>query len=299
MTKDLFLPLAFNFKFNNYMKKNQSQWAFLSLSIFAAFVFMSACLKQNSYSAPYHGISTDSIMTIKALRKLHILGAVENIRKDYSIEGLVVANDESDNLYKTISIQDSTGGIMLLLDATNIYQTYPIGTLIRLRIQDLFLSDYRRMLQIVASVDTSSGSLLTAGIPAPLFSKYITVIKENVAVLPINVSYKSLSDTLQGRLIKISNVEFASADTGQTFSDKKNKIGASRAVKFCVGGTIYLRTSGYANFAGVKLPSGNGDIMGIYSVFNSEKQIFIRDTSDILLKGRRCTGAAWLQNLPH
>ncbi len=281
------------------MKKNQSTPIFLCLSFVSTFIFISACLKQNSYSAPYQGTTTDSIMTIKALRKLHVMGAVETIKKSYAVQGVVVANDESDNLYKTISIQDSTGGIMLLLDATNIYQTYPIGTLLKLRVQDLILSDYRRMVQLVAAVDTSSGAISTAGIPSPMFSKHITILKENVAVTPLSVSYKNLSDTLQGRLVKINNVEFASADTGQTFSDKKNKIGASRAVKFCIGGTIYLRTSGYANFAGIKLPSGNGEIVGVYSVFNTEKQIFIRDTSDILLKGKRCTGAAWLQNLPH
>ena len=132
------------------------------------------------------------------------------------------------------------------------------------------------MLQVVASVDTSSGQLLTSGIPATLFSKHISIIKDNSITNPILVSYKNLSDTLQGRLIKISNVEFAAADTNLTFADKKNKIGATRSLKFCVGGTIYLRTSGYADFAGFPVPKNNGDIIGIYSVYNSEKQIIIR-----------------------
>ena len=87
-------------------------------------------------------------------------------------------------------------------------------------------------------------------------------------------------------------------DTAQTFADKKNKIGMSRSLKFCSGGTIYLRTSGYSDFAGVKTQKGNGIVIGIYSVYNAEKQILLRDTSDILLTGKRCTGAAWLQNLP-
>lgn len=72
--------------------------------------------------------------------------------------------------------------------------------------------------------------------------------------------------------------------------DKKNKIGASRSLKFCVGGTIYLRTSGYADFAGIKTPSGNGDVVGVYSVYNYEKQILLRDTSDILLNGSVAQG---------
>lgn len=279
--------------------KKQKNGAFLLFSCFvAAFFLMSACLKQSDYTAIIQGNSTDTVVSIKALRKLHAFGSFEPIQHSWVVEAVVVANDEYNNLYKAISIQDSTGGIMLLLDGVNLYQTYPVGSQIRLQLQHLILSDYRRMIQLVASVDTSSGSMVTSGLSAPLFSKYISTIKDVYPVIPLNVSFKNLSDTLQGRLIKISNVEFAAADTSLTYSDKKNKIGASRSLKFCTGGTIYLRTSGYADFAGVKLPTGNGDIIGIYSVFNYEKQIFLRDTSDILLNSRRCTGAAWLKNSP-
>jgi hypothetical protein len=123
-------------------------------------------------------------------------------------------------------------------------------------------------------------------------------LKDDYPIVPLLVSAKSLGDSLQGRLIRISNVEFSATDTAQTFADKKNKTGASRSIKFCAGGTIYLRTSGYADFAGEKIPAGNGDIVGVYSVYNYEKQILIRDTNDILLNGRRCTGAAWLQKTP-
>jgi hypothetical protein len=140
--------------------------------------------------------------------------------------------------------------------------------------------------------------LVTSGIPVPLFPKFITVLKDDYPIVPLLVSAKSLGDSLQGRLIRISNVEFSATDTAQTFADKKNKTGASRSIKFCAGGTIYLRTSGYADFAGEKTPAGNGDIVGVYSVYNYEKQILIRDTNDILLNGRRCTGAAWLQKTP-
>ena len=154
------------------------------------------------------------------------------------------------------------------------------------------------MVQIVAGVDSSNGSLLTSGIPSPLIPKYIKIVEENALITPISVSYKNLGDSLQGRLIQINGVEFSALDTAQTFADKKNKVGISRSLKFCTGGTIYLRTSGYADFAGVKTQKGNGIVIGIYSVYNAEKQILLRDTSDILLTGKRCTGAAWLQNLP-
>lgn len=265
------------------------------LAFILLFLFVS-CLKQSAYAQIINETDTDSLISIKDLRKIHTIGNVEFINKTMAIEATIVANDEHDNLYKSISIQDSTAGIIISLEGVSLYQLYPIGSTIRLHLKNLFLTDYRRMLQVVASVDTSSGQLLTSGIPATLFSKHISIIKDNSITNPILVSYKNLSDTLQGRLIKISNVEFAAADTNLTFADKKNKIGASRSLKFCVGGTIYLRTSGYADFAGFSIPKNNGDITGIYSVYNSEKQIIIRDTNDILFRSKRCTGAAWLKN---
>ena len=266
-----------------------------SIAILVLF-FSAACLKQSAYAQPLSGNDTDSLISIKALRKLHTMGNVESITKSMALEATIVANDEHDNLYKSISIQDTSGGIIIILDGSSLYQTYPVGTTIRIRLQNLFLTDYRRMLQVVASVDTSSGQLVTSGIPVSLFSKYIKVVKENTNIIPMIVSFKNLGDSLQGRLIKISNVEFSAADTNFTFADKKNKIGASRSLKFCTGGTIYLRTSGYADFAGISIPKNNGDIVGVYSVYNYEKQLLLRDTSDILFRGKRCTGAAWLKN---
>jgi hypothetical protein len=278
------------------MKIKTSLTIFISSIAIVVLFFSAACLKQTAYAQPVNGNDTDSLISIKALRKLHAMGNFEPITKSMALEATIVANDEHDNLYKSISIQDSSGGILLNLDGSSLYQTYPVGTMIRVRLQNLFLTDYRRMLQIVASIDTSSGQLLTTGIPVPLFSKFIKVVKENTNVVPMLVSFKNLADSLQGRLIKISNVEFSAADTNSTFADKKNKIGASRSLKFCSGGTIYLRTSGYADCAGISLPKNNGDIVGIYSVYNYEKQLLLRDTSDILFRSKRCTGAAWLKN---
>ena len=278
------------------MKIKTSLTIFISSIAIVVLFFSAACLKQTAYAQPVNGNDTDSLISIKALRKLHAMGNFEPITKSMALEATIVSNDEHDNLYKSISIQDSSGGILLNLDGSSLYQTYPVGTTIRVRLQNLFLTDYRRMLQIVASIDTSSGQLLTTGIPVPLFSKFIKVVKENTNVVPMLVSFKNLADSLQGRLIKISNVEFSAADTNSTFADKKNKIGASRSLKFCTGGTIYLRTSGYADFAGISLPKNNGDIVGIYSVYNYEKQLLLRDTSDILFRSKRCTGAAWLKN---
>jgi hypothetical protein len=280
------------------MKKTSFNYlAIASLSVLFSFIAC-ACLKQTAYTKPLNNNFSDSLITIKTLRKLHTMGMAESILNAIYVKGVVVANDEHDNIYKALYIQDNTGAIVVQMDGLSVYQNYPIGTEVKLHLQNLILTDYRRMVQLAATVDSSTGTLSTAGIPSPLYAKFIEVERENVPVLPLQVSAKILNDSLQGRLIQLMDVEFSASDTSQTYADKKNKVGASRALKFCAGGTIYLRTSGYADFAGVKIPSGNGILIGIYSVFNTEKQILLRDTNDILLNGKRCTGAAWLQNLP-
>lgn len=271
------------------------------LAIFCVLIFytisIAACFKQSAIAA-YNPIFGDSVISIKNFRKLHNMGMVEYLAQPLVIEGTVVANDEHDNVYKSIFIQDKTAGMVVQMDGLSIYQTYPVGTVVRINTQHLFLTDYRRMVQLVAAVDSSSGALTTSGIPSSMFPKFIKIVGENAPVTPLVVSFKNLGDSLQGRLLQINTVEFSAADTGQTYADKKNKLGLSRSLKFCTGGTIYLRTSGYADFAGAKTQSGNGIVIGVYSVFNTEKQLLLRDTSDILLTGKRCTGAAWLQNLP-
>ena len=255
-----------------------------------------SCFKKVAYASPIQNQVSDSLITIKQLRRLHQMGEVEAIKQEWAVQAVVVGTDEYDNWYKSIVIQDSTGGIMLLLDGQNLYQDFPVGVLIKLRLKGLLLSDYRRMVQLVGAVDSSAGTLVTGGLPVPLFKQHIQILKDNHPIIPLAVQFKNLHDSLQGRLIRLSGVEFSAADTAQTFADKKNKLGASRALKFCSGGTIYVRTSGYADFAGTAIPNGNGSVVGVYSVFNSEKQLLLRHPDDILFNDPRCSGAAWLKN---
>ncbi len=177
------------------MKNNLSFLAAFTMLLFALCCCM-ACFKKAAYASPVQGQWSDSLISIKQLKRLHLTGAVEPIQKEWMLQAVVVANDEYDNWYKSLVIQDSTGGIMLLLDGQNLFQDYPVGTLIRLRLKDLLLSDYRRMVQLVGAVDSSSGSLVTGGIPLPLFKQHIQIVQDNFPIVPLQVQFKNLHDSL-------------------------------------------------------------------------------------------------------
>jgi len=159
----------------------------LSLTV----LLMSSCFKQTERADTNPNFG-DSVMSIKNFRKLHNMGMVEYIAQPLFIEGVVVANDEHDNIYKAIYIQDNSGGLVVQLDGLSLYQTYPIGSKIKINTQQLLLTDYRRMVQLVGAVDTSSGILVTSGIPSPLFSKFIKIESENNSIHPLVVGYKNL-----------------------------------------------------------------------------------------------------------
>ena len=97
-------------------------------------------------------------------------------------------------------------------------------------------------------------------------------------------------------LIQLTNMEFNEADTSKTYADTSASHNAvSFVLKNCSNKSITLRNSGFASFAGVNVPNGNGSITCIYSIYNFSKQILIRDTSDVQFKGTRCNGGPAVQ----
>ena len=183
--------------------------------------------------------------------------------------------------------QDATGGIAVKMDATDLYLAYPEGMQVFIRLKGCWLGDYGGLLQLGAGVDRSDSvypRLLS--IPVPLFAQIIVKGKVDNIITPKEVSIQQLSDSLQNCLITIPQVEFIASDTSRHWADINNQQAVNHVITACNQGSIYVRTSGYAKFASAKTPRGNGSITGIYTVFGWEKQLILRDTSDVRKIGR-------------
>jgi hypothetical protein len=110
----------------------------------------------------------------------------------------------------------------------------------------------------------------------------VTIKTVTIADLKTN-----MQDSLLGTLIRLKDFEFA--DTTKTFADTsayKNDLNLD--IRNCSGSSIIIRTSGYANFAGTKVPGGKGEVVALYTVFRTTRQLILRDPSDLQLKGARC-----------
>ncbi len=261
-------------------------WALLLLSIF----LWPSCYKKLDEPPLYAGTNVQATQSIRAMRAAHIPGNFEKIIDNQIITGIVVANDATDNFYKTIVIQDSTGGISVRLDGFGLATDYPIGQRLFIRLNGLWLGEYGGMLQLGGSVDHSNPSFPEIiPIPAPLFSKFILIGNREPNPTPIKVRFEQLKDSMQSRLIQIDSIELIASDTAKPFGDAINRATVSHTLTICNGGNIYLRTSGFAKFAAIKTPRGNGSITGVYTIFGSQKQLVIRDTGDLAMNNLRCT----------
>ncbi|MBC7935123.1 MAG: choice-of-anchor J domain-containing protein [Rhizobacter sp.] len=253
--------------------------------------------------------------TIKALKALHQSpGAYDVINDSLVIEGVVIANDRSGNLYKQLFIQDATGALQILLDANSLFGSYPVGRKIFIRCKGLCISDYNGTPQLGVKA-LVAGLPSFEAIPGAMISKYVVGGSLNNSVSAKSVTIADLDAAatevpyLQGStserqiwqnkylcdLIQMENFEFA--DTLSTYSDTSvYKATQNKDIKNCEDKVIIVRTSAYANFAGQKVAAGKGTVKSIYTIFRSSptnpnitKQLLLRDLDDVQFTGLRCS----------
>ncbi|HRI19485.1 MAG TPA: DUF5689 domain-containing protein [Panacibacter sp.] len=274
--------------------KNRRSVTFLALltAIAVTSLVVVSCNKKFDEPPSYIGPNITPTMTINELKALHTTGGLEQITADEIIGGIVVADDLSGNFYKTIDIQDETGGIQLKLDGYDLYTQYPVGRQVYVNVKGLFLGDYNKLIQLGGGIDATVTPARLGYLATGLFDQYITKGSLNNPVTPKVVKVADLNDSYQSMLIQLDNFEFAAADTSKTFADVSLTASAlNYTIKSCASESIVLRNSSYADFAGYGLPNGNGSILAIYTVFGSTKQLNIRDSSDVKFYNSRCGGS--------
>ncbi|MFY8127166.1 MAG: DUF5689 domain-containing protein [Chitinophagaceae bacterium] len=233
--------------------------------------------------------------TIAALKARHtVAGNYDLIVGDTIIRGVVVANDKSGNFYKEIYIQDATGGLSIQFESTSLYGNFPVGKEIFIKCKGLTLSDYGGVIQLGMIERSNPSSPTLAGIPATSVDNFIVGGRLDQPYTITNVSsVSSLLTAMQspqiGTLVRLSNFEIGKGDLGKTWSDTSAfKRSVNLTIRDCSGQSIIIRSSGYANFAGVRVPTGNGTVTAVYTVFGTTRQLIIRDTSDVQFRNPRC-----------
>ena len=261
------------------------------LLFFLALISFSACLDDDFDAPPTTGetdISETASISIAGLKELAVDSKVVQIQTDLTIKGQVTADDQSGNFFREFVLQDETGGISILINLTSAYTIFPIGREILIDCQGLYLGVENGVTKLGGYVILEGGGESLGDIID--FRERITRGLLKTPLEPTTRTINQLGSSDISTLVKLEDVEFAGADLGLTFSDPVGRSSINRTVVDCNGNEIILRSSGFANFAGEVLPSGNGSLIAIYSVFRDDAQLFIRSLEDVQFTGDRCSG---------
>jgi hypothetical protein len=247
-------------------------WKFLAgLSLLAASAALTSCVKGDFDEPPLYIPTVDfnANTTISELKASYV--NLRLIEEDIIIKGVIVANDESGNLYKELVIQDENSGIKLALDKTNLYNEFKLGQRVYVKCKGMYIGDYGGLTQLGYIFEGDIGRLPDVYIPRHLFRDSLP----GAVPEPIIVSPNELNSFHLSRLVTLENISFT--DPGAMWAPDTDNA-TDRKI---VGSFTVVRTSKYSNFASETIPAGYGNVTGVLSIFNSKYQLTIRDIDDI------------------
>ncbi len=256
-------------------------------ALFLGVVF-SACLKEDFDQPPTEGVDPGltANATIAQLKGLHTIGQLETITEDWIVKGTVVADDASGNLYQAFVIQDETGGIMVKIETSDSYTLYPVGREVYIKCKGLVLYDYNNLIQLGGFI-TDDGQL---GNIIKVSDYLVRGKKSDTPPVPKVRKISELTFDDVNTLVTVTDVQFILADTARTFADPVTRTTYNRNLEDCDGISLLVRTSGYADFAGVSLPDGGGTLTGILQIYRDDLQFIVRNMNDVQMSGPRCSG---------
>ncbi|MFZ1705751.1 MAG: DUF5689 domain-containing protein [Saprospiraceae bacterium] len=256
---------------------------------------ISSCLKGEFDTPPTitdPDITEENIVTLKEVLDKQILGQLVKLDMDKYVKAVVIADDKSGNIYKTIYVKDenSAYAIGISIEETEIHAHYPVGRRIFIHLKDLYIGDYANLPLLNYGSYFDNGRTNLLGIPGSIMQKVLLKGEFGIPVVPVKTTIAQLGNAALNTLIQLDDIEFRNATSTTTYADNDplNPQTINHILVDCAQNQITLRNSGYADFAGKIVPQKNGSVVGIYSIFNTTKQLYIRDTTDLNFNLKRC-----------
>ena len=203
----------------------------------------------------------------------HSFAVATTIREDMVITGRVVTSDEGGNFYRTLVIEDATGALELMIGMDYLYRTYPVGSLLAVRLQGLAIDEYNGVLRVGLQPESWDYRTTSYMSHQAIVDRYVYRANSLVAPEPKRLSAGELTKHLCGRLVTVENLR--ADDEAVTWAE--GRYTSYRKFRDERGDSIYVQTSPYARFAAQELPSDEVSITGVlyYGEVSGGRKTFI------------------------
>lgn len=265
--------------------------------IAAVCALFSSCMDgdwdEPSFSTDLYGnknISEGNVITIAELIKKYpnVFASTDQnaeITEDIQIKARVTGNDLGGNLYKQIAIQDETGALIVAVNQNGMNGYLPEGQEILIDLKGLHIGGYRKQPELGAPYNGTSIGRMSKDIWQQHFKVMggFQDINPN-AIQPVEFTSEFAKDYNNncGKLVVLKDVHFSNADGKSTLTTGTATGGnyVNQTLKE-FGSNVVVRTSTYADFGAMVMPTGAVTLTGIATRYNNTWQILIRKTSDI------------------
>ena len=212
------------------------------------------------------------------------------ITEDIILRGVVVANDETGNVYKQLVINDGTDAIIIGINTSGLYATLPIGQMVALDCKGLSMGGYCYLPQIGVPYNTQKYGIQIGRMSEITFKKHVKLLygpnEYYSELIPAELTEEFLANSsnkdLCPRYVIMKGVKFQEADgieqyvPGDEIVERHVKIGNQQ---------IIFRLSNYADFAKMVMPTGELDIKGVLTRYKTSSkdvwQFMLSSTNDI------------------
>jgi hypothetical protein len=258
------------------------------------FILVSGCLRKpiqypehEKYSISVNSQIKDLLTVIPGQGKPVILDS------DRTLFLRVSADDASGNFYEQLILEDSTGGINLLINMAGLFKRFPMGSGVYLKTDGLYLGNNHGSLQVGGPpAPDSKGLMQVSKLSSLQLDRILFPATQGLALPDLNVSIQELNmKAMQfcNRLVTLSDVEWEDPMRDEKFGSDLSAV--NTIIQDCTGAKLSVRTSNYAVFRGEPIPWGCGKVRGIFGVYDDEGQIQIRNTGDMQMTINRCDGS--------
>ena len=271
--------------------------------LFALAALLTISCSEENIAEPYSQIGMEAygnlnlkatnpktIAEVKAMYSSEITdGSLKQVTEPMQIQGVVVGNDEGGNIYQSLYVQDKTGAISISISQAGLYGAFSVGQAVMIELNGLYVGGYGQQPQIgTIYTNPKNGNIQTGRMSRYEWQKHYKLLNsiDGLKATPLEVtSMSSLSLTDDCcKLITLKGVQLTAADGKAVYAPTD---GSATITSNCVNrdikgmSNVVVRTSTYADFANVAMPTGKVDITGIASRFNNTWQILMRTEKDI------------------
>jgi len=284
------------------MKKNR----ILILSLILLMIFnLTSCVRHTFTPPPDDCVdaSLTANLTIKELKNLYDGSElIVEITEDYIVEAIVISSDKRGNYYKTLIVQDETGGISIGMDRTYLYNDFPEGQKIYIKCKGLHLGESGGVVSLGSTWDDEGVTQFGRIQGDVIIDAHIIKSCVNEPIEPtILQTLDQVDEKYVNTLVKVERVQFAENMLDTTFANSQAEIPISYNLNIEDehSAARIFRTSGYCSFAMDSVPKGSGEMIAVLGLYNGDYQFIVNAPEDLKFDQERFTPGEPLIVIPH